>query len=198
MTRAGMAVLGLALGLCLSCTTEGARDATPEASSTPLTSSYEAPNVQLELVSDVERIQPGVQFRLGVLVTLEPGCFVPSRGPEGTNAEGMSSAIELTMPYDFVAGSMRWPPAAPVQAPDGTTRPGYRGRLLVVSTIQASNVDADIDWPFRADVNLEVCATECRRLRTTLTLLLPHSVSGTRLEDFAHARLFDEWEGRIR
>lgn len=186
----GLALIALPLGL--GCVSDGAQGSAPEESPDPTVSSYEAPGVRLELVADVDRIQPGVRFRLGLLVTLEPGWFVPARGPQGAGLP----AVELTMPYDFQAGPVRWPAATPLTAPDGTTRQGYRDRVLAVSRIQASNVDADVDWPFRADLDMEVCAAQCVPVRTTLTLLLPHSVSGTRLEHFAHERLFDEWESR--
>ena len=191
--------VGLTAGLAgmASCAPDRTRDEPSTAAPVnagPPASSYESSPVRLELISDVDRVQPGVAFRLGVLVTLETGWFVHWRY---AGVSGQATTVDLTMPYDFEAGPVAWPTPSRFERSDGTTRYGYAERVLLTSVIQASNVGDDVYWPFEADVGLVACATECVSAHATLGLALHHSVSGTRLEHFANRRLFDEWAVRV-
>ncbi len=191
--------VGLTAGLAgmASCAPDQTRDEpgnTARVNASPPASSYESSPVRFELISDVDRVQPGVAFRLGVLVTLEPGWFVHWRY---AGVSGQATTVDLTMPYDFEAGPVAWPTPSRFERSDGTTRYGYAERVLLTSVIQASNVGDDVYWPFEADVGLVACATECVSARATLGLALHHSVSGTRLEHFVNRRLFDEWALRV-
>jgi DsbC/DsbD-like thiol-disulfide interchange protein len=182
----------LAGALAVSCV-RGELARTSDVSEVPgrtPTSSFESPPVRFELISDVDRVQPGVMFRLGVLITVEPGWFVHWRHAGGS---GQPTTLDLTMPYDFKAGPVSWPTPSGFTGPDGTTRYGYADSVLLTSDIRASNVDEDVYWPLRADVGVMACQSECIETSATLTLDLPHSISGTRLEHFEHLRLFEEW-----
>lgn len=153
------------------------------------------PPVRAELLADVSRVLPGTTFRLGVLLTMQPGwhVFWKNSGESGEPTE-----IALKLPERFDPGPLQWPVPTQFTPPGGGIGYGYRDRVLLQSEVRASNLDLmDQDWHLAADGRWLACERDCVPGRATVELWLPHSVSGTRLADLVNAPRFDEWLTRV-
>jgi len=154
-----------------------------------------APPVTARLLSDVEIIQPGTAFRLGVMLRARPGWHIvaPTVG-EATSP----TAVRFRLPNDFTAEPMMAPPPVEYRRPDTIVRRGYADDVLMFARVHASNLDPDRDWHFAADITWTACADECASGETMVDLWLPASISGTRLQNFRNIQLFDAWAPRMR
>ena len=65
-----------------------------------------AEQVKARLVADVETIEPGTPFRLGVLLTIPEHAHIYWRNP-GTS--GLATGIEWDLPEGFTVGELQWP-----------------------------------------------------------------------------------------
>ena len=150
-----------------------------------------APPVLAELLSDVEIIQPGNVFRLGVRLTMQPGWHVVAPG------DTAATTVDFHLPDRYRVGPARWPAPVPFTQPDGTMASGYRDRVVMYREVRASNLDPDHDWHLSARVAWLACQDACEPGETTVDLWLPASISGTRLQHWRNIRLFDEWSPRL-
>jgi len=152
--------------------------------------------VQAELLSDVAIVQPGEVFKLGVLLTMEPGWYVHWINPGGS---GEAISIDFKLPSRFEVGPLRWPIPLQFEQPDGTVGYGYQNEVLIHAEVRASNRDVDDGeiWPLSADVRWLACEHECVPGRSTLQVSLPGSISGTRLVDLINAPRVEKWLPRV-
>ena len=152
--------------------------------------------VQAELLSDVAIVQPGEVFKLGVLLTMQPGWYVHWINPGGS---GEAISIDFNLPSRFEVGPLRWPIPIQFEQPDGSVGYGYQDEVLIHAEIRASNRDVDDGeiWPLAADVRWLACEHECVPGRSTLQVSLPGSISGTRLVDLINAPRVEAWLPRI-
>ena len=152
--------------------------------------------VRAELISDIAIVQPGEIFRLGVLLTLQPGWYVHWANPGGS---GEPVSVDLRLPSGFEAGSLRWPIPVQFEQPNGTIGYGYQDEVLLYAEVRASNRDVDDGemWLLMADVRWLACERECVPGHSTLELSLPGSISGTRLVDLVNAPRVEAWLSRV-
>ena len=62
--------------------------------------------VQAELIADVQAIEPGKPFRLGLLFKLPPHAHIYWRFP---GSSGLPTSIEWTLPEGFTVDNLQWP-----------------------------------------------------------------------------------------
>ena len=154
----------------------------------------QASPVDVELIADVSIIQSGNDFKLGVLLDIEPGWFIYWKNP---GASGDPTQVDFALPPDFVHGPLRWPSPIRVTSPDAIEGYGYRDQVLLQTDVQASNHDPDHDWHLTATVNWLACQEECLPGQAFIELLLPVSISGTRLINHGNVARFENWSTRV-
>ena len=129
-TVAAAALAAVLFGACASQKPDPADrpDNVPRSSRVEPAPTRPSSPVRAELLADVEIIQPGVLFRLGVLLVMQPGWHVHWTNP---GASGEPTEIVLRLPDGFTAGPLQWPTPTLVMQPDGgrrvrVSRPGPR------------------------------------------------------------------------
>lgn len=167
---------------------------TDEARAAALEPPHEPSPVQAELVADVSIIQSGNIIRLGVLLDIDPEWHIHWQNP---GKSGEPTKIEFLLPDGFEPGPLQWPAPVRFAHPDGSTGFGYRDQVLLQTEVRSSNLDPDDDWRLTAEVSWLACARECEPGRSTVELMLPYAISGTRLVNYANVPRFDEWARRI-
>tara|TARA_B100000586_G_C20103099_1_gene425896 strand:+ start:385 stop:1374 length:990 start_codon:yes stop_codon:yes gene_type:complete len=150
--------------------------------------------VAVELIADVSIVQSGNNFKLGVLLDIEPGWYIYWKNP-GTSGE--PTRVDFTLPPDFVPSPIRWPSPIRVTSPDAIEGYGYRDQVLLQTDVQASNHDPDHEWHLTATVNWLACKEECLPGQASSELLLPVSISGTRLINHGNVARFENWSTRV-
>jgi thiol:disulfide interchange protein DsbD len=128
-----------------------------------------SPHGQAQLVSEIESIQPGKPFWVGLRLRMAPGWHTYWRNPGDS---GLATRLRWTLPDGFQAGPIEWPyPRVFSQGP--VTSYGYEGEVLlpVRITPPASLSAGQVSLATRADW-LE-CQEACIPGRAELSLVLP-------------------------
>ena len=150
--------------------------------------------VRAELVADVSIIQSGNIIRLGVLFDIDPGWHIHWQNP---GESGEPTKVEFQLPDGFEPGPLQWPAPVRFAHPDGSIGFGYRDRVLLQTEVRSSNLDPDDDWRLTTEVSWLACERECVPGRSTVELMLPYAISGTRLINYENVPRFDEWARRV-
>ena len=188
----------LMLGLAFGCgrPSETDLESSVQSQEIPQTRSLapQASPVDVELIADVSIVQSGNDFKLGVLLDIEPGWYIYWKNP---GASGEPTQVDFALPPDFVPSPLRWPSPIRVTSPDAIEGYGYRDQVLLQTDVQASNHDPDHEWHLTATVSWLACKEECLPGQAFLELLLPVSISGTRLINHGNVARFENWSTRV-
>ena len=188
----------LMLGLAFGCgrPSEADLESSVQNQEMPQTRSFEAQTspVAVELIADVSIVQSGNNFKLGVMLDIEPGWYIYWKNP-GTSGE--PTQVDLALPPDFVPGPLHWPTPIRVTSPDAIEGYGYRDQVLLQTDVQASNHDPDHEWHLTATVTWLACKEVCLTGQASSELLLPVSISGTRLINHGNVARFENWSTRV-
>jgi DsbC/DsbD-like thiol-disulfide interchange protein len=188
----------LVLGLAFGCgrPPETDLESNDQSQELPETRSLapQASPVDAELIADVSIVQSGNDFKLGVLLDIEPGWYIYWKNP---GASGEPTQVDFELPQDFIPGPLRWPSPIRVTSPDAIEGYGYRDQVLLQTDVQASNHDPDHEWHLTATVSWLACKEECLPGQAFIELLLPVSISGTRLINHGNVARFKNWSTRV-
>jgi thiol:disulfide interchange protein DsbD len=127
-------------------------------------------HVNASLITEVQSIQPGRSFCVGVLLELEKDWHTYWKNPGDS---GLPIAITWMLPSGFIPGDIQWP------YPDrfGTdyiVNFGYEGEVILITEIEASPTAKPGETiTIKADIQWLVCKEECLPGNTELTLSLP-------------------------
>ena len=130
----------------------------------------ESDHVKANLIAEVQSIQPGQSFSVGVLLELEKDWHTYWQNPGDS---GLPIDIKWKLPSGFIPGDVQWP------YPDrfGTESVmnfGYFEEVLLITEIQASpSVNPGETVSIEADIEWLVCKEECLPGSAGLTLSLP-------------------------
>ena len=112
----------------------------------------------VEPVADVRAFAPGIPFRVGVRIRLDPGWHTYWINP---GEAGMATSVKWVLPDGFTAGPLQWPfPRRFVS--DGIVGFGYEGEVVLFAEIMPPR-----DWPggqpaeLKAEVDLLLCKEIC-------------------------------------
>lgn len=128
------------------------------------------------LVSDTDRVGPGVPYRLGLRFVMAPGWHTYGRNPGDA---GIPPELEWALPQGTTVGDIAWP--TPQRQPEGPLMTfGYTGTMMLV-------LPASGPGPVRLHASWLICSNICVPEEADFTLDLP---AGTPAPS-AEAPLFD-------
>ncbi len=116
----------------------------------------QAQYVHAELIADVQAIEPGKPFRLGLLFKLPPHAHIYWRFP---GSSGLPTSIEWRLPEGFTAGKLQWPTPKrfEIEEIDDTTY-GYEDEvLLFVNVTPPAALDPSNTVTLAADASWLIC-----------------------------------------
>ena len=145
---------------------------------------------EVSLISEVETIQPGTPFWVGLYFKLAPHWHIYWRN---AGDAGFPPQIEWQLPEGFQAGDLEFPFPERIQYEDFINF-GYEGEILF-----PIRITPPADWQggnevtLNADVNWLICKEVCIPEAAKLSLSLPVDAAGSRpnlerVSDFADAR----------
>ena len=140
----------------------------------PTTSAWASPvqteNVQVQLISEVENIQPGEPFWVALHFKIREGWHIYWRNPGDS---GMSATIDWKLPNGFSAGDIVWP--YPKRFPIGPlVNFGYEDEVtLPIEVTPPANLATNNPVELIANTDWLVCQVECIPEKATLNLTLP-------------------------
>lgn len=123
----------------------------------------------IQLVTDVNEIQPGKTLTVGLLIEPESGFHTYWKGP---GVVGVATNIEWTLPENFEAGPILWPPPEKTLMA-GIAANGYRSEeILLTDIVVPENIEGD-DVTIHAKVAWMACSTSCHPGIQELEITLP-------------------------
>lgn len=132
--------------------------------------------VRASLVADTSAIAPGMPFRAGLLLKMEPGWHTYYKDPGDS---GLPTKITWTLPPGFKAGEIQWPKPKPhLEAGDLKTNIYEEEVLLTIPITVPAQLPPE---PIRleAAVSWLTCSDLCVPGKATLVLELPVSPKPT-------------------
>lgn len=148
-------------------------------------------NVEVELISEVENIQPSVPFWVALHFKIREGWHIYWQNPGDS---GIPPTIDWQLPNGFKVGEINWP--YPQRFPVGPlVNFGYQDEItLPIEITPSDNLKDNERVKFTANTEWLVCEVECIPERGTLNLTLPVTntaaeINQKRANDFETARL---------
>ncbi|MGB2958268.1 MAG: protein-disulfide reductase DsbD domain-containing protein [Bacteroidota bacterium] len=123
------------------------------------------------LVADVESVEPGADFTLGVRLNMDPGWHTYWKNP---GEAGLATRIDWELPEGFRAGEIMWPlPEKLIESGDVLTYGYGNETMLLVPFSAPSSSQAGTEVTFRAEVSWLECEAICVPGAANLELTLP-------------------------
>jgi DsbC/DsbD-like thiol-disulfide interchange protein len=130
--------------------------------------------IHAELIADVQSIQPGKEFTVGVLVRIDDPWHIYWKNPGDS---GDATRVEFKLPDGFTAGPLEYPVPERIELPGNIVNFGYMGSVLFMARITPpQKLDAkpvtlsatvsylfcnpEVCRPGKADVNLALNVSE--------------------------------------
>jgi DsbC/DsbD-like thiol-disulfide interchange protein/cytochrome c biogenesis protein CcdA len=150
------------------------------------------PHVEATLLSEVETLAPGQDFRVGVRLALAPGWHVYWRNP---GEAGLAS--EVTFQASGVSfGPLQWPAPSVLRSPDGSiVTYGYSEEVVLFSAVHPAESLRGQTLPLSALADVLVCAAEC--IPAKLALERELGVGPVAARDGAEVALLDAASARV-
>lgn len=126
-------------------------------------------HTQVELISDIQSIQPGRSFWVAVHMTMEDGWQTYWKNPGDS---GLPTQIEWQLPVGFSAGEIHWPYPQRFDYPEVTSY-GYKGEVLLISEIIPPAALPTRPVTLKAHVKWMACGKICVPGESDVALTLP-------------------------
>ena len=154
----------------------------------------DGPLVQAGLLADVEAVQPGRAFTVGVLLKIAPAWHVYWKNPGDA---GLATSVELHLPTGFRAGPLRWPVPRVFRQSGDIVGYGYdRAVLLSAEVTPPKDLPLGANVEIGADVGYLACRDACVPGQAKLRRTLP-TARAARAAPAARAKLFEQWRGKL-
>jgi DsbC/DsbD-like thiol-disulfide interchange protein len=142
---------------------------------------------EARLVSDVETLQPGKPFRLGVVITLQAHWHTYWLNPGDS---GMAPALDWRLPDGFTAEPVLWPAPKLLEEPPLLSF-GYEHEVLLFREVRPpEGLKAGASCTFEVRAEWLACNQVCMPLTGQLTLTLQVSAKPPRIS-MQNQPLFD-------
>lgn len=114
--------------------------------------------VAAQLISDTSAIVPGKSFDVGLLLDMAEGWHTYW---ENAGDAGLPTRMEWSLPEGFVAGPIQWPTPKRIIEPGDIHAFGYKGQVLLVTTITPPATVSGSEVHISAKVSWLVCKEIC-------------------------------------
>lgn len=125
--------------------------------------------VKASLISDVNAIQPGQKFRVGVLYQIEHGWHIYWKF---SGDSGLPTKIEWQLPQGFKAGDLQWPLPKREKEPGDLEVFDYTSEVLLFAELEAPATLPQQPILIQAKTDWLVCQSLCVPGRAQLSLTL--------------------------
>ena len=147
-----------------------------------------AEQLEARLVTDVEAVQPGDAFRVGVLFEMEKGWHIYWKHP---GESGLATEVKFDVPKGFEVGPLRWPRPETFTQPGDIKGYGYSGRVLLMAEVTPpKDLEAGDTVSIHAEASWLACKEKCVPGEGEFRAQLP---VGTNAQP-ANEDLFKEWD----
>lgn len=146
--------------------------------------------VTAKLLADVEALQPGTPFQVGVLFSIAPDWHIYWKNPGDA---GMATSVDFSLPKGFRAGPLRWPRPLSFAQPGGIAGYGYNDSVLLFATVTPpADLKVGSDVTIKANVGWLGCEQRCipGEAKLELTLAAAETVKP------AGGDLFAQWAAK--
>ena len=128
------------------------------------------PHGKVELIPEVDHVQPGAPFPVGLHFQLEPGWHIYWKNPGDS---GQPPRVQWNLPAGFSAGSIEWP--VPKRLPVGPLLDyGYEDDVLLPLTIQTDqSLKSSGPVELKGNLRVLVCREICIPGKASLNLSVP-------------------------
>lgn len=126
--------------------------------------------VEARLVADVEVVQAGQPFTVGVVLDMAPGWHTYWKSPGDA---GLPTKVDWKLPEGFSAGDLEWPVPQRVIEPGDIQVFAYKGRVVLLATITPPAELASGPVQLAAKATWLVCEQICIPGSAGLELTLP-------------------------
>ncbi len=149
--------------------------------------SQAAQHVRARLISEVESVQPGGPFVVGLLLEVEKGWHTYWKNPGDS---GMPARIEWDLPDCFLVSETQWPYPERFEMADLVSY-GYEGEVVLLTKFEAPpTLIPGSKIEISAHLEYLVCKDECVSGQEDLSLVLPVKDQNPKKE-IRWASLFD-------
>ncbi len=126
-------------------------------------------HTEVELISEVQSIQPGSEFFAAVRFKMDPGWHIYWKNPGDS---GTAPKIEWNLPEEITAGPILWPYPEKIEQPPLATY-GYEGEVFLATSFKVSeSLRSGSNVLLRANVNWLACEVDCIPGKAELNLSL--------------------------
>ncbi len=144
-----------------------------------------------ELLADVDSIQPGASFRLGIRIQMKPGWHVYWRNPGDA---GMATDVRFDLPEGFQVGPIQWPAPLRFQQPGGIDGFGYESEVILTARVTAPRkLDPGSAVALRASVDWLACKELCIPGDANVSVSLPVG----KARPSSDAKTLERWHQRV-
>jgi thiol:disulfide interchange protein DsbD len=148
-------------------------------------------HTQVRLLAEVESIQPGVPFAVGVLMAMDKGWHTYWKNP---GESGLPTTIEWKLPKGFSAGEIQWPLPHKYNESGDVLTYGYADEnMLLVQITPPTNLQLNSTVPLKADVSWLECEKLCVPGNASVELKLPVAANSEK----ANVELFEKYRSQI-
>ncbi len=126
-------------------------------------------HTEVELVSEIESLQPGSEFRAAVRFKMDPGWHIYWKNPGDS---GTAPKIVWHLPEGITAGSVEWPFPEKIEQPPLATY-GYKGEVFLATPLNVSkSLKSETNIILKVVVNWLACEVDCIPGKAELELSL--------------------------
>ena len=147
--------------------------------------------VHARLLADVESVDPGGVFRLGVALKMDSGWHTYW---QYSGDAGMPTRVDWKLPPGFTAGALQWPVPKKYSEAGDLTVYGYTNEVLLYSEVQAPSTSTADTMLFKAAVSWLVCREICIPGKAEVSVSLPIRRG---LAVPANRSLFEQFAARV-
>ncbi len=132
-----------------------------------------SPHTAVRLLADVQTVQPGSRFTVGVFMTMDPGWHTYWKN---AGEAGLPTSIQWKLPEGITAGEIQWPlPEKHIEAGDILTYGYSNENMLLISMEASSSLKPASSITLKAEVSWLECERVCVPGSAEVQLKLPVS-----------------------
>lgn len=147
--------------------------------------------VKAKLVSNIESVNPGNSFKLGVLFEIDPGWHIYWKYPGET---GLPTKIKFNIPEGYQAEELIWPIPKAFKKTDGGMDFGYENSVVLWTNIK---VPPDVGQNEVANIETQLSWVSCKEICIPGKKSLAYDLKITQETSFHSEDIFSKWHNYL-